>query len=82
MIRNVTFTCPHGREDRCAAGGVSDPYRSVTCPACGWSHLVDPNTGVVLVRQISNGQQAGLLRRDADLPIRRFDFLEATSGHL
>ena len=54
MIRNVTFTCPETGErvDVLVPGvpeeEVNDPYRSVTCPACGWSHAVDPHTGRVL----------------------------------
>ena len=50
MIRIVNFTCPQtGAKAGAVVPDVSEnaasPYREVLCPACGWFHEVNVETG-------------------------------------
>jgi hypothetical protein len=52
MIRIVNFTCPQtgARSSAVVPDGSeagAGPYREVLCPACGWFHAVNIETGEV-----------------------------------
>lgn len=66
MVKSFLFRCRGTgmtvqgfAEDDAPSSEGAVRYEWVTCPACGWGHLVDPDTGSLLVRTRETAQFIG-----------------------